>query len=69
MLSVIIVFLFMDIRKLEHKFSYSIDIVLTATNKKTALNKLIRMIKRENKFGISCDKVTIHSKPKVIKIK
>lgn len=53
---------------MEHKFSYTIDLELTATNKKTALNKLLRMIKRESKKDINFYKVTIHQKPKVIKI-
>lgn len=51
-----------------HKFNYSIDITIESSNKKTALNKLLRAIKRESKYGIISTKVTIHNKPKVIKI-
>lgn len=53
---------------MDHKFSFTIDLELTATNRKTALNKLIRMVKRESKYGINSYKVTIHQKPKVIKL-
>lgn len=53
---------------MNHKFSYTIDLTLDATNKKTALNKLLRMIKRESKYDIQFSKITIHQKPKVIKI-